>query len=96
MTYDAYGNFDLAIQIDPAAAQQLGTNAAALDLRGRAVIDVAGQSLRVQGVEAAAESPGRENVDRVRHYAFEGDTLRLTVKDAAGRVRSSSTWKRQP
>jgi hypothetical protein len=94
MTCDAYGNFDMAFQIDPAAARALGANSG-LDLRGRVVIDVATQSLRVQDATAGSGSPNAGNVDRTRFYAFEGDALTLSTKDAAGKVASISTWKRQ-
>ncbi len=93
MSYDGFGNFDLDIAIDPAAANALGTNAA-LSVKGRAVIDVAKGSMRVQDVEGApAQAP---NVNRERYYAFEGDILTLSTRDAAGKVTSSSKWKRQP
>lgn len=94
ITYDAYGNFDLSVRMDEAAAKAVGANVA-LDLRGRAVIDVANSSLRVQDADATTGTPRAANVNPVRHYAFDGDTLTLTVKDATGKTTSSSKWKRQ-
>jgi hypothetical protein len=32
---------------------------------------------------------------RERAYAFEGDQLKLTVKDSNGRVTAINTWRRQ-
>jgi hypothetical protein len=95
LTYDAFGNFELTIRMDPAAASALGTNAA-LDVNGRAVIDVVNSSLRIQDAVAPAGAPAGANVNRTRYYAFEGDTLTLSTRDAAGKVASTSRWKRQP
>jgi hypothetical protein len=95
MTYDAYGNFDLAIQLDPATAAKLGANASALSVKGRAVIDVANSSFRVMDVSGEGAAPRPDAVARVRHYAFEGDVLTLSTRDAAGKIASASRWTRK-
>jgi hypothetical protein len=95
ITYDAYGNFDLDIDVkDPAALAALGAQSASIDLKGRAVIDVAKSSLRVQGAEAAPGTSAPENIERVRFYELQGDTLTLTAKDATGKVTGVTSWKR--
>jgi hypothetical protein len=33
--------------------------------------------------------------ERRRRYAFEGDLLRLSAIDSAGRVTTTSTWRRR-
>jgi hypothetical protein len=59
------------------------------------VIDVAESAVRVQDL---ADTPAAQpqNVNRERFYAFEGDVLTLSTKDAAGKVSSLSKWRRQP
>jgi hypothetical protein len=95
MTYDAYGNLDLDIEItDPAALKSLGAQTGSLDLKGRAVIDAAQGTLRVQAVTPASGTAAPDNIERVRFYEFQGNALKLTAKDAAGKTTGISTWKR--
>ena len=95
MAYDAYGNFDLDLEVtDAAAAKSLGSQNAITDLKGRAVIDAAKGSLRVQDAVPAGGGAAPDNIERVRFYQFQGDTLTLTAKDATGRVTGVTAWKR--
>ena len=95
ITYDAYGNFDLDVEItDAAALKALGTQSGNFDLKGRAVIDAAKGSLRVQDAVPAGGGAAPENIERVRFYEFQGDTLKLTAKDAAGKTTGITAWKR--
>ena len=97
LTYDAYGNLSLkgAYEDSGATAEQT----AALNFTGRAVIDTQRQVLRLLDVKQPegelATLPPDMLARRERAYAFEGDLLRLTVKDSAGRVTAVNTWRRQ-
>lgn len=96
LTYDAYGNFVLDIEAEPAALQPLGDKPVVLDLKGRAVIDAAGGLLQVQDVVPADGTTVPPGLERVRQFEFRGDTLTLTVRNASGRRTGVTTWKRQP
>jgi len=97
LTYDAFGNFAMkGVFDDPAATAE---QKAALNFTGRAVIDIQKQVLRLLDVQqpegAFATLPPDMAARRERAYAFEGDLLTLTVKDATGRVTAINTWRRQ-
>ena len=94
LSYDAYGNFDLDLEISEAAAKALGAQSAILDLKGRAVIDVAKGSMKIQDATPAAGAAAPENIERVRFYEFQGDVLKLTARDAAGKVTGVTSWRR--
>ena len=44
-----------------------------------------------QGGEAL---PASVAADNVRYYEFDGDVLKLTTKDQAGRPTATITWKK--
>ena len=46
----------------------------------------------VEGSPGAAQWVGQDNV---RYYEFEGDLLKLSLKDASGRITGTLTWRRQ-
>jgi hypothetical protein len=98
LTYDAYGNLSLKGDFeDPAAtAEQKAT----LNFTGRAVIDTQRQVLRLLDLQQSegefAALPADLAAGRERAYAFSGDLLTLTVKDAKGRVTAVNTWRKQP
>ena len=46
----------------------------------------------VEGSPGAAQWVGQDNV---RYYEFEGDLLRLSQKNAAGRITATLTWRKQ-
>jgi hypothetical protein len=96
LTYDDFGNLSLkGAYDDPAATAE---QAAALNFTGRAVIDTQRQVLRLLDVQQSdgefAKLPAEMAARRERAYAFEGDLLKLTVKDSAGRVTAVLTWRR--
>lgn len=97
LSYDAYGNLSLTGAYDDPAATAEQT--AALNFTGRAVIDTQRQVLRLLDLKQSegdlASLPPEMVARRERAYAFEGDQLRLTVKDSAGRVTAVNTWRRQ-
>jgi len=97
LTYDAYGNLSLkGAYEDPGATAE---QTAALNFSGRAVIDTTRQVLRLLDVKQSegelATLPPEMLARRERAYAFEGDQLKLTVKDSNGRVTAINTWRRQ-
>jgi hypothetical protein len=97
LTYDAFGNFAMKGELDnPAATAE---QKAALNFTGRAVIDIQRQVLRLLDVQQPegdfAMLPPDMAARRERAYAFEGDLLTLTVKDASGRVTAMNTWRKQ-
>ena len=97
LTYDAYGNVTLkgAYENPGATAEQT----AALNFTGRAVVDTQRQVLRLLDVKQSegefAALPADMAARRERAYAFEGDLLKLTIKDSNGRVTAVNTWRRQ-
>jgi hypothetical protein len=97
LTYDAYGNLSLkGAYEDPAATAE---QTASLNFTGRAVIDVQKQVLHLLDLQQSegdfAKLPPEMVARRDRGYACEGDLLKLTVKDSAGRVTAVNTWRRQ-
>lgn len=94
LTYDAYGNLELSGNLPDAAAA--GAGATALAMKGRAVVDAGGKRLvlaDVSGNVASDALPTTMAPDKVRHYAFEGDTLSLETRDGA-RVLARTLWQK--
>lgn len=98
LTYDAYGNLNVDARFDSGQEQPDGSIANLLSYKGRAVIDVTQSRLVLQDmqkrVESGAEAPEGMSVANARYYAFEGDLLTLTIKDAAGKTTAKTTWRR--
>ena len=95
LTYDEFGNVTLVGELERGDDSQ----ATLLNMSGRAVIDAAMQRFLILDTEGnlpfdeadfATASP-----DRFRYYAFNGDLLELSVKDAGGQTTSLLTWRRQ-
>jgi hypothetical protein len=65
---------------------------------GRAVIDTANSRLVLMDVKSRLPSgealPAEVPADKVRYYTIAGDTLTLTVKDAAGATTARTTWRK--
>jgi hypothetical protein len=96
LTFDDYGNLTIqgvvsgtgSAESDAAAGQSLAFNA-------RVVIDPATSTLRVadvRGNEAAV--PAAISPDKVRYYQFADNLLKITIKDAAGKPTTITTWKK--
>lgn len=94
LTYDAYGNLDLSGTLeDPAAA---GASATALAFKGRIVVDAAQSRLvlaDVSGNVDVAALPATMAPDKVRYYAFDGDTLSLETRDGT-RLLARTVWRK--
>jgi hypothetical protein len=101
LNYDDYGNLQIEIRTDDAAADQL--RAAGIDIRdnkisssGRTVIDLQNKTLAyiLEGQSAIAAPTGPLSLNRPRYWQVEGDQLTLTTKEADGTVLSVGKWKR--
>lgn len=93
LTYDAFGNLELTGRISDAAASG---HASALAFKGRAVVDAGGKRIvlaDVAGQGDLAALPANMAPDKVRHYAFEGDTLSLETRDGT-RVLARTVWRK--
>ena len=102
LTYDRYGNLSVVGDVTDAKAREaLGGRPTLLNLTGRAVIDTSKQLIRILDVESDREVEPTKALDaasleRARYYEFEGDVLKLTVKDQAGNATARLTWKKMP
>jgi len=69
----------------------------ALDMSGRAVIDVTKHQLKILNATGNTQVTEMQEVslDRTRTYAFDGPLLRLSTLDAAGKVSATSVWKKR-
>ena len=93
LTYDAFGNLELMGKISDTAASG---HASALAFKGRAVVDAGGKRIvlaDVAGQGDLAALPANMTPDKVRHYAFEGDTLSLETRDGT-RVLARTVWQK--
>jgi hypothetical protein len=96
MTYDDFGNFSIKGAFEDATIGVEQTSA--LNFTGRAVIDIQKHELHLLDTQQAegdfAKLPPEVAAARVRAYAFAGDQLTMTVKDAQGRVTAVNTWRK--
>ena len=60
---------------------------------GSVTIDVANQRVihHVEGSPGAAQWVGQDNI---RYYEFDGELLKLSLKDDSGRITATLTWRR--
>ena len=95
LTYDAYGNMEISGRLEqPGAAS--GAVASLLSYKGRVVIDVATQQLRVVGADGdSAKLPAEASTAYARKYAFQGDVLTLSMIDPKGQLTATTTWKKR-
>jgi hypothetical protein len=94
LVYDEHGNIAMHGTITGGAH----VDPAALTFEGRVAIDPDAHTLRITAVNAASADDRRVDpkldAAHVRYYAFDGDRLHTTVKDAAGVTTATATWKR--
>jgi hypothetical protein len=93
MTFDAYGN------VKTSGGIKQGSSAAStlLSYQGRVVIDPDKKEWRLLDAElapGASPAPREVAADKVRGYELVDDQLKLSLRDAAGRVTARVTWKR--
>jgi hypothetical protein len=95
LVYDAYGNLEISGTINDAALAKIA-DSGVLAFKGRAVIDVAGQQLRLLDVQTnVTEATPAVSPEKTRRYQFDGGLLRLTSLDKDGRVSAVVTWKKR-
>ena len=93
MTFDEYGN----VRTTGSAKQGSEATGRLLGYTGRVVIDHQKKEWRLLEVQAdpgTAKPPPEVAADKVRAYEFVGDELKLSLRDASGRVTASVTWRR--
>jgi hypothetical protein len=93
LTYDEYGNLVIRGALTGVPA---GEQANLLHYSGRAVVDPPNHRLILQALQGqgADALPAAVANDQVRYYEFDGDVLKLTLKDGNGRPTATVTWKR--
>ena len=91
LTYDEYGNLAMY------GKAEAPSGPLALDMSGRAVIDVTKHQLKILNATGNTQVTEMQEVslDRTRTYAFDGPLLRLSTLDAAGKVSATSVWKKR-
>jgi hypothetical protein len=95
LIYDQYGNLTIKGIVEGSGGGSTPDASRYLILKGRAVIDPTTQRLWVvEGEGDLSGLPPPVSADKVRYYEFSGDVLRMSVKDASGRVTAKVTWKR--
>jgi hypothetical protein len=67
-----------------------------LTFKGRAVIDVVNNELKLMDLTGNVDPNEVLAPERRRRYVFEGDLLRLSSFDDKGLVTAISTWRRRP
>ena len=92
LTYDKNGNLSIDAKTSDSYAPEAAQSGGVIAFEGKAVIDPAKSELQLtdKGGNVDPKSP-----ERRRRYAFEGDLLRLSSIDGAGRVMTTSTWRRR-
>jgi outer membrane murein-binding lipoprotein Lpp len=97
LSYDAYGNLGITGKLLDTDQPQTSVSGI-LAYTGRAVIDPGKSRLVLMDVQSKLPSseaiPAEVSPDKVRYYVIEGNTLTLTVKDAAGATTGRTTWRK--
>ena len=92
LTYDKDGNLTIDAHTSDSYAPQATQSAGVLSFKGK-VIDAGNGELALTDI--AGTDPKTASPQWRRRYGFEGDLLRLSSIDAAGRVTATSTWRRR-
>jgi hypothetical protein len=97
LTYDEYGNLTIGAKLADTDQPQTSVSGL-LAYSGRAVIDPAKSQLVLMDLKGRIEHnepiPAEVSADKVRYYTIEGNTLTLTIKDAAGTPTARTTWRK--
>jgi len=93
LTYDAYGNLVIRAALTGVPS---GEMAKLLRYSGRAVVDPQNHRLVLQAMEGQGGQalPAAVAAEQVRYYEFDGNLLKLTVKDRDGRPTAMIIWKK--
>jgi hypothetical protein len=94
LTYDKDGNLTIDAHTSDSYAPQATQSAGVLSFKGK-VIDAGNGELKLTDITGTVDPKTVASPEWRRRYAFEGDLLRLSSIDAAGRVSATSTWRRR-
>jgi hypothetical protein len=95
LTYDKNGNLSIDAKTSDSYAPEAAQSGGVIAFEGKAVIDPAKSELRLTEMGDKVDPKAALSPERRRRYAFEGDLLRLSAIDSAGRVTTTSTWRRR-
>lgn len=97
LSYDEHGNMaglgmprNLPQQVDNG-----GQNRAGFAYWGGVTVDAQNERV-IHHVQGSPTQPQWVGGDNIRFYEFEGGLLKLSLKDAEGRVSATLTWRRLP
>jgi hypothetical protein len=93
MTFDDYGN----VRTEGQAKQSSEAANTVLSYVGRVVIDPDKKEWRLMDATpdaGASAAPAPVAADKIRSYEIVDDQLKLSLRDAAGKVTARVTWKR--
>ena len=94
LTYDKNGNLSIDAKTSDSYAPVAAQSGGVIAFEGKAVIDPAKSELQLTDKGGNVDPKAKLSPER-RRYAFEGDLLRLSSIDGAGRVTTTSTWRRR-
>lgn len=97
LSYDEHGNM-AGLGMPRALPQQVvsgGQNRAGFAYWGGVTVDAQGERV-IHHVQGSPTQPQWVGGDNIRFYEFAGDLLKLSLKDADGRVSATLTWRRLP
>lgn len=94
MTYEKDGNLTIDAHTSDSYAPQAAQSAGVLSFKGK-VIDAGKGELKLTDTTGKVNPNAVQSSEWRRRYSFEGDMLRLSSIDAAGRVTATSTWRRR-
>jgi hypothetical protein len=95
LVYDQFGNLTIDARTTDPAAPVAARESTLLVFKGRAVIDVARQELKLMDLTGNVNPDEVLSPERRRRYAVGADTLTLSSIDDAGAVTAVSTWRRR-
>jgi hypothetical protein len=95
LTYDKNGKLSIDAKTSDSYAPEAAQSGGVIAFEGKAVIDAAKSELQLTEMGDKVDPKAALSPERRRRYAFEGDLLRLSAMDSAGRVTTTSTWRRR-
>ena len=95
LTYDEFGNLTIDAHTTDQAAPEAAREANTLSFKGRAVIDVARNELKMMDLTGNVDPNEVLSPEHRRKYEFEGDMLTLTSFNAQGQPTAVSKWRRR-
>lgn len=95
LIYDKDGNLTIEARTSDSYAPEAAQSGGVLEFQGKAAIDVAKGELKLTESTDSTDPKAASSPERRRRYAFEGDQLRLSSVDEAGKLTVTSTWRRR-